>query len=111
MHYSPEEFGLAKQWIEEEPGELIDFYKLNDESAHSLGPRTLGVSKTPPRHVQQPKADQQKPIAYNGGSYLRSVETLNGYEQGESDIAIACTKCHHPPRGALGTADLPSEEE
>ena len=38
QNYSLEEFGLTKQWIEEELGELIDFYKLNDESAHSLGP-------------------------------------------------------------------------
>ena len=38
QNYSLEEFGLTKQWIEEELGDLIDFYKLNDESAHSLGP-------------------------------------------------------------------------
>ena len=110
-HYSPEGFGLTKQWIEEELGELIDFYKLNDESAHSLGPRTLGVFKTPPRHVQQPKADEQKPVAYNGGSYFHPVEALNRHEQGERDVAIARAKRHHPAPAAVGTADLPSEEE
>ena len=30
------------------------------------------------------------------------MEALNGHEQSECDIAIACAKCHHQPRGAVG---------
>jgi omega-hydroxy-beta-dihydromenaquinone-9 sulfotransferase len=110
-NYSLEEFGLTKKWIEEELDELIDFYKLNDKSAHSLGPRAPGAFKAPPRHVQQSKADEQEPKAYDGGSYFHPVEALNRDEQGERDVAVARAECDYLARTTITTSEVPAEEE
>jgi hypothetical protein len=91
--YSLEEFGFTKEWLEEELGELINFYGLNDEVAGRSDPSAVAGFKTPPRYVQQSEADEQEPKSDDGGSYLHSMETFNHNEQGERDVAVARTQC------------------
>ena len=84
--YSLEEFGLSKEWIREELGDLLDYYGLNEETesaANATVAGTLGVLRsheTPPTHVQQAERDEQESIADDGGSDLRPVEALNGHQ-------------------------------
>jgi hypothetical protein len=111
-HYSLEEFGLTKAWIQEELGKLLHYYSLNGETdCRQRRLSSAGVGKAPPRYVQQAERDEQQPIAYDAGSYRAPVETLNGYEQSQSNIAVARAERHDLARAALGAAEQPAEKE
>lgn len=111
--YTLEEFGLTKEWIREELGDLLDYYGLeageDGQSKPSSLRRDSRVGKTPPRHMHQAERDEQKSVAYHSGNYLRSVEGLNGHEQGESNVAVARAERHDLAGAAAGSADLPAE--
>ena len=49
-NYSLEEFGLTKQWIRAELGDLLDYYGLDGQTERENRPRSLSRS---PSHLQQ----------------------------------------------------------
>jgi hypothetical protein len=114
--YFLEEFGLTKAWIQAELGPLLDYYALNGSSDHqstrsSIAHPLLCPEKAPPRYVQQSKGDEQEPVPDDGRSDLRSVEALNGYQQSESNVAIARPERHHLPGATIGRAHPPTEKQ
>ena len=114
--YSLEEFGLSKEWIREELGELLDFYNLHDEMDRgAVRPSSDrgGVSvpvKSPPGDMQQPEGDKKKAVGYDGGGYGGPVETFNRHKQGEGDITVARSHGHNPSAAPVGAAHEPAEE-
>jgi hypothetical protein len=114
--YSLEEFGLTREWIEAELSDLFRYYKLNGASDEvSAGRYSLGFSgngeKTEPRYVHQAERDEEQAVAGHGRGYLHSAKALNGHEQSEGNIAVACAQADDAAALGVRTADLPAEKE
>lgn len=114
--YSLEEFGLTNEWIQEELKEVLDYYGLNGQSevdaGNRLGDRSgFSPGKAPPGNMQKPKPDQNQPIRDYRRSDRRSLKTLNGQEQGESNVTVARSQGHHLSGGAIRSANHPAEKK
>jgi hypothetical protein len=112
--YSLEEFGLTKEWIQEELGDLMDYYNLNGKIAHAAAQpssaRIFPVSaEAPPGHVEQTEAYEQKPIGYDGGGYRAPVKASNGHEERQRDVSVARPQGHNSAATPVRAADQPSE--
>jgi hypothetical protein len=114
--YSLEEFGLTNEWLRAELEEIYRYYGLESESetgrtCRPLESRVFSRSKTPPHHMQQTEADEQQSVPGHGGGHRRPVKTLNGYEQGKGNVAVARPQGHHLSGGAVRPANHPAEKK
>ena len=112
--YSLEEFGLSKEWIREELGDVLDFYGLDgtsDRQKISLSEAPFLLPETPPCHMEQAETNQEEAVAHDGRSYLGAVEALNGHKQGKSYIAVTCPERHDLTVAALRPAGLPAKKK
>ena len=103
--YSLEEFGLTKEWLQEELGDLLEFYALDEEAENVASEEVL------PDHARHSERDKKEAIAYHGGNHLRSVETLNGHEQGEGDVARRATERRESTAISAGVPRPPVEKQ
>jgi hypothetical protein len=81
--YSLEEFGLSKAWIREQLAEVLDHYGLNGSKGQQDSPlseATFLSAETPPRHMEQPKANQKETVTDNDRRYFGAVKTLDRHE-------------------------------
>jgi hypothetical protein len=112
--YSLEEFGLTRDWIREELGDLLDYYGLDGEmepAPDSLGGAMPAGTKTPPRDMQQAERDEKEAVAYHGRSYFYPAEVLNGHEQGKSDVPITRAEGDDLAAATVGAAEQPAQSE
>ena len=82
--YSLEEFGLTRDWIREELGDLLDYYGTAMGSV-APGPYSLGdpIRPEPKRHhatCSSPSAMRRRPLPTTAEAIL-NAKVLNGHEQ------------------------------
>ena len=107
--YSLEEFGLTKEWICDELGELLSYYRLNGRQPPLDGFRN--GTEAPPSHVQQSQRNQQKTVADHGRRDPCPVKTLNGDEQRKRNVTVARANGHDIASAAFTATKLPSENQ
>jgi hypothetical protein len=113
--YSLEDFGLSHDWIRQELGEILDYYGLDGAAAGSGELRSLGTrvtsAPTPPGYVHETERDQHKPVSRDNGGDGCSAETLNGDQQSQRDVTIACSERYDLPAGTVRSTESPADHE
>lgn len=108
--YSLEEFGLSREWIQEELGALIDYYNLTDKPARRMV-RVPFAGNAPARYVHKSEHDEEQTVTHHGGSYIRPGKTFDRNKERERDVAIACAQRNNAACAGFGATEEPAAHQ